>query len=41
MCENHRRTMTDMLKMYCAILERNPSGLDCFLEDDPGRGGSQ
>jgi uncharacterized protein len=33
-CESHRRTMTEMLTMYCAILEQNPKGLDCFLNDD-------
>ena len=39
MCDDHRTTMTDMLKMYCTILERNPSGLDCFLEDGSEMGG--
>jgi uncharacterized protein len=32
MCKSLRTEMTDMLQVYCAILERNPAGLDCYLE---------
>ena len=38
MCEAHRGILTDMLKMYCTIMERNPAALDCFLKDEPGMG---
>jgi uncharacterized protein len=30
-CDRHRREMAETLKTYCTILERNPTGLDCFL----------
>lgn len=40
MCQSLRTEMTDMLQIYCTILERNPAGLDCYLaagaEKPPG-----
>ena len=35
-CENQRREMTGILKMYCAILETNRTALDCLLENGSG-----
>ncbi len=31
-CELHRRDMAKTLALYCAILERNPTALDCLLD---------
>jgi len=33
-CDIHRREMAETLKTYCTILERNPTALDCFLDDE-------
>ena len=33
-CDDQRRDMAEMLRMYCTILEKNPNGLDCLLDDD-------
>ena len=39
-CDLHRGDMAEMLRMYCTILERNPTALDGFLDGDaePRRG---
>ena len=34
LCEGHRDAMPQMLKMYCTVLERNPTALDFLLNED-------